>query len=332
MGNNQTRDANAWFGDGPDNDLLDNMVKSKSVIKSLYPQNISINAPIDNFQKSEGNPIIVNFSLNENNTILSFHFDYNGDIVNGEVHSDGYVKSNNFILVEKVNNTQIIRVITVENLVLFQFLINDFTNLNTIQWTTLGDSLKTNAPTTCNIVNSSLKKLLEQNTLSVELFCQTDKYGLNLGELGGIVDDNKSHPNGYPKELIGTCDKFQQVTNLGVQTFYSFRPKLNKVLKGNGNTLFAQTNDINSMFNTGLTDCEFYLNILAYSTYRYMLAGLSNNGDFSCKWLYANNYDKFLRNLKNSEFSAAIVIFTEPQPCGSDFTNFNRYFINCPHK
>ena len=36
---------------------------------------------------------------------------------------------------------------------------------------------------------------------------------------------------------------------------------------------------------------------IVISLKRYMLAGLSNNSVFSCKWLYSNNYNKFLRNL-----------------------------------
>lgn len=59
-----------------------------------------------------------------------------------------------------------------------------------------------------------------------------------------------------------------------------------------------------------------------------MFAGLSNNSVFSCTWLCANNYKKFLRNLENSEFSAAVPLFTEPQP-GFDFSNYNQYFRSC---
>jgi len=221
----------------------------------------------------------------------------------------------------------------IQNPITFIFLIESLETLDSIQWAELRDPLQADIPTTCSTINDQLKKILQQNDidLTVELFAETDKYGLNLGELGGIVTADESYPNGYPKELVGECDNAQKVTNIGIQTLYSFKPKLNKVLKGSGDTLFAQTNDINSMYITGLTECQFYLNIIAYSTYRYMLAGLSNDGDFSCKWLYANNYKKFLKNLKNSEFSSAVVIFTEPQEF-FDFTNFNQYFLNCDHK
>jgi len=61
-----------------------------------------------------------------------------------------------------------------------------------------------------------------------------------------------------------------------------------------------------------------------------MLAGLSNDSIFSCKWLYFNNYNKFLINLENSEFSAFVQIFTEPQPqLGFDFRDYNKYFREC---
>lgn len=177
-----------------------------------------------------------------------------------------------------------------------------------------------------------LKKILNKiDNLEVELFTQTDNFGLNLGEMAGIVNAEKTYPNGYPKDLIGVCKdvSLPEFTNFSlIQTCYSFRPKLSKVLKGSGDTLFAQTNSINKLYKTGLSDCDFFLNILAYCTYRYMLAGLSNNSVFSRKWLYANHYQQFLTNLKNSEFAAALPIFTEPQ-ANFDFTNFNRYFKNC---
>lgn len=191
--------------------------------------------------------------------------------------------------------------------------------------------MQNNLPITCNVINENLNIVFNNKkdiNLKVELFCQTDNFVLNLSELGGIVTANKSYPNGYPKKLIGKC---KNVTNIEIQTFYSYKPSLYKILKGEGNTLFAQIKDINSIYNTGLTDCEFYALILAYCSFRYMLAGLSNDGDLSCKWLYSNNYEKFLRRLQRSEFSAALVIFTEPQEC-FDFTKFNKYFKSCDHK
>jgi len=305
----------------------------------LYPQGIHIDDLLffEDLNDTEGTPIDVNFTLNEQ--ILSFSLNYNGNNISGEVRSDLSTKVigqsvNLLIGVVKTDlGLEVICTTIIQNPITFIFLIENFETLDSITWTELKDPLQADVPTTCSTINDQLKKILQQNdiNLRVELSAQTDRFGLNLGELRGIVTATESYPNGYPKELVGICDNIQTVTDIGVQTLYSFKPKLNKVLKGSGDTLFAQTNDINSMFITGLTDCQFYINIIAYCTYRYMLAGLSNNGDFSCKWLYANNYQKFLRNLRNSEFSAAIVIFTEPQKC-FDFTNFNQYFINCDHK
>jgi hypothetical protein len=175
-----------------------------------------------------------------------------------------------------------------------------------------------------NSVNRLMAKLIDETI--VELIAQTDQFGLNLGEMTAILTSDHSYSNGYPKKLIGYCLDINNNNNPNiVQTFYSFRPKLSKVLKGEGTTLLAQTNNINCLYDTDLTNCDFYLNILAYCTLRYMLAGLSNNSLFSLKWLYANYYEQFLINLKNSEFSAAVVLFTEPQG-NFDFTNFNRYF------
>ena len=322
--------------------IKNNIIKLNNKTVQLFPQGIHIGdlsfcCNGERINSTEGIPRDVNFKLDGGT--LFFSLNYNGDNISGEIRSDGNAKSgpqsiNLLISVNRINSeVKVVCIANNKNQVNFGFLIKDFTDLNTLQSVNLKNPLQVSAPTTCNVVNDELKKIFTKNdiNLEVELFAQTDNFGLNLGELGGIVTADEPYPNGYPKELVGTCDNAQHVTNIGVQTLYSFRPKLKNVLKGTGNTLFAQTNDINSMYNTGLTDCEFYLNILAYVTFRYMLAGLSSDGNFTSKWLKANNYKKFLRNLRNSEFAASIVIFTEPQPC-FDFTNFNQYFINCDHK
>ena len=319
----------------------DNSASLSETTISLHWQGIHIVDPLssgEELNRTEGTPINVHFRVNEGK--LFFSLNHNEKNINGEVRPDRSAKYGDesvalSILVKPVDLGLLVRCTTdTENPLVFSFLIRDLVDLNTLQGAQIGDPLQISSPISTEPVNESLKKIFKQENdvnLRVELFAQTDNFGLNLGELGGIVTADESYPNGYPKELVGECDNAQQVTDIGVQTLYSFKPKLNTVLKGNGNTLFAQSNDVNSMYNTGLSDCEFYLNIIAYSTYRYMLAGLSSNGNFSIKWLYANNYEKFLRNLRNSEFSAAVVIFTEPQE-NFDFTNFNRYFINCDHK
>lgn len=182
-------------------------------------------------------------------------------------------------------------------------------------------------------VLQKLNKLINKkmnNNIVIEFTAQTDLFGLNFSEMTGIITADVNYPNGYPKKLIGYCEGIINKT-FRPQTFYSFRPKIQKPLKETGDTLLAQTNNINNIYDTGLSNCDFYLNIIAYCTFRYMLAGFSNNFKFSLKWLYANHYQQFLKNLKNSEFSGAIVIFTEPQQ-DFDFTNFNQYFENCSNK
>lgn len=319
-----------------------NLTSSKDLNIKLYPQGIHIDNldfSLKTPNKTQGIPTDVNFTVNDN--ILSFSLNYKGDNINAEIYLDGGAKQgdesvNLNISVDRSDSKVKVSCIIINlHPVIFTFLMEDLTNLNSLKWIEVRDLLQNNLPTTCNVINENLDRVFKTQTeninLKVELFCRTDNYFLNLGELGGNVIANKSYPNGYPKELVGKCDNSQKVTNLGIQTLYSFKPKLSKVLKGEGNTLFVQTNSINSMYDTGLTDCEFFLNILAYCSFRYMLGGLSNDGDFSCKWLYANNYKKFLKSLKRSEFSAAAVIFTEPQEC-FDFTDFNKYFKSCDHK
>ena len=182
---------------------------------------------------------------------------------------------------------------------------------------------------------NNLIKHINQET-DVQISYQTDNLGVNLGEMVCIIISDHSYPNGFPKDLIGYCKKLPTTNTQGIDTFYSFRPKLSKVLKLNGTTLLDQTNKINKEFNNikinnYKENCIFFNSILAYSTLRYMFAGLSNNSVFSCKWLYSNNYKKFLRILENSEFSAAVPLFTQPQK-GFDFSDYNKYYRECPHK
>jgi hypothetical protein len=207
--------------------------------------------------------------------------------------------------------------------------VNPVNNLTTNVNTVMNKNRVNNSKNSKNGKNN--KKCDNNITTIVELGVQTDLLGLNLGEMVGILTSDHSYPNGYPKELIGYCEDINVDDTNVVQTFYSFSPNVSKVLKEKGDTLLAQTNNINKSFDTGLSNCDFYVNILAYCTFRYMLAGLSNDSVFSAKWLCANHYEQFLINLENSEFSDAVVIFTEPQE-NFDFTNFNRYFKSCNNK
>lgn len=185
--------------------------------------------------------------------------------------------------------------------------------------------ITTNGTTLLNIIN---KKLLDSE-VNVFIQVQTDMLGLELGEMYCRLDADEIYPNSYPQEHIGECVGYKIPTDSKIKnTFYSFKPNLKKVLKLEGNVLYQQTKNINDEYDTGLNDCEFYLNILVYSTLRYIFAGLSNNSVFSIKWLYSNNYEKFLRNLEESEFSAAVALFTEPQD-EFDFSNYNIYYRKC---
>jgi len=171
------------------------------------------------------------------------------------------------------------------------------------------------------------------DNLKLEINAKTDAFGLNLIEMSATVTADKKYPNGVSDYLIGYCQDLSKQNTDFVQTSYSFNPNLRKILKLCGNSLLDQTNNINKEFNNvDITDntknCQFFLNIVSYSAIRYYLGGLSNNGNFSLKWLYANNYKKFLRNLANSDFKDGIVIFTDP--CYG-YVDFNKYFRSCEH-
>jgi hypothetical protein len=302
----------------------------------LYFDSITIN-------KETGNPpvsqqqYVCEFILSNDKTHLFFRINY-GDIPQMGailfIDRQSFVRSDNsdvFInVVTDLGDTVIVGNFKGNAPVRFQFVFSNPMDLTTFKKGFIKIILTQTVPPNNNILNTvtndinSIMKTLIDNTI-LELIAQTDQFGLNLGEMIAILTSNHSYPNGYPKKLIGYCLDINNNNNNIIQTFYSFKPKLSKVLKGEGTTLLAQTNNINCLYDTDLTNCDFYLNILSYCTLRYMLAGLSNNSLFSLKWLYANYYEQFLVNLKNSEFSAAVVLFTEPQE-NFDFTNFNRYF------
>ena len=180
---------------------------------------------------------------------------------------------------------------------------------------------------------------MKTNNTEFQILVSTDESTINLGEMFSIVTSDVSYPNGLPKKVIGYCKKLTTTNTTGIDTFYSFKTNLSKVLKLTGDCLLDQTNNINLKFN-GVTidqvikNCYFFGNILIYCTLRYILAGLSNGSIFSCKWLYANHYEEFLRNLEKSEFSEELPIFTK-NPNGFipvDFTDYNKYFRSCNHK
>lgn len=197
----------------------------------------------------------------------------------------------------------------------------------------LSISTQSEAPNNINLIMNSMNNFNKKYNKSpdVEVIVQTDLLGLNLGDVACIVNSDRKYPNGYPKKFIGYCDGNNNCFDSEIiQTFYSDTPNLQKVLKENGNTLFSQIKKINHKYNENVSICDFYESLLFYSSIRYMLAGLSNNSKFSLKWLYANHYQKFLINLKNSEFRKYTILFIKPFPkLGFDFTEYNKYFRNC---
>jgi hypothetical protein len=280
-------------------------------------------------------------SFNEDQSILNFIIYYTpiieGNVLfgtNGEISTQSVSKNLTLNVVDNEIRGNF-NLLGLRNGPLFFMSFRDIRDLRSFQSSTLSVPLQysvnngmDNQQSTLNI--NKLRKLRIDDDIFIELSAQTDIFGLNLGEMAGVITSNKNYPNGYPKKLIGYCQDVLYIT-AKPQTLYSARPKIQKVLKGEGNTLLEQTNNINCLYDTGLSNCDFYLNIIAYCTFRYMLAGFSNGFKFSLKWLCANHYEQFLINLKNSEFSEAIIIFTEPQE-EFDFTNFNRYFKDCPKK
>lgn len=177
-------------------------------------------------------------------------------------------------------------------------------------------------------LNQKLSKV-NNDDLFVQISVQSDILGLNLGEILTIINAKKSYPDGYPKKYIGNCSSLhlsKYTANGLIQTFYSKRPDFSEVLKGGSNqsSLFNQTSNINRQFNTGLSDCEFYNNVVEYAALKYIFAGLCS-GCFSLNWLYSDNNKKFIKCMKNSEFAKFLVVFDE-----YGFTKYNKYFKSSP--
>lgn len=226
-----------------------------------------------------------------------------------------------------------LRLISPKKDVLFFDFVIDTSNANVTKCDVYGigyyinlqnDNSSSSTQNPCQLIS-------ENNDLTIQIFMQSDSWGLNLIEMSCTVTAKKKYPNSYPSKLIGYCKKLQPQTTDLIQTKYSFNPNIRKVLKLEGENLLDQTNNINKKYNNvdiseNLKNCEFYNRIITYSSIRYYLGGLSSNGDFSCKWLCSNNYHKFLRNLENSDFYEAIVIFKDP--CYG-YVDFNKYYRKC---
>ncbi len=172
----------------------------------------------------------------------------------------------------------------------------------------------------------ALNGCFPKDDLMVTMLFQTDQLGLNLGEFLCIIWAEDEYPNGYPKNLIGKMDGLSLPAEVNgmVQTFYSAKPKLSKVLLGRGNTLFAQTNSINKKFDTGLSNGDFFVKVLEYSALKYFFAGLIlGNAKFKTKWLYQKYNNEFLKCLALSEFKKYLPLFVDPQ---FGFVGFDKYF------
>lgn len=207
--------------------------------------------------------------------------------------------------------------------------VGDITDLNTFDFLSVGiPNQETSTKSFNRFFNNNIDNLM------LNIYVQTDRLGLNLGEMIAIVTSDVEYPNGYPKKLIGNCKDLDiTFSKENIETFYSKRPNIKKVLICCGDSLLEQTNKINSIYHKRKANCEFFGEILIYCAIRYMLGGLINGSIFSCKWLYANNYKKFIYDLENSEFSEFVTLFTQPQPeYGVDFRDFNKYFKSCPCK
>ena len=283
---------------------------------------------------------VLSLKLNEIKSELTFEMIFKNQLYSGILYINSINGNVSSYLSESLNisvSTENINSIfsNFDQIFTLDFSIKDCRDLRTFNSAKIQVVLQEQEGKNTNM--STLNKFLSKinSNTEIQMYYQTDNLAVNLGEMVTRLTSNHSYPNGFPKKLIGYCKNLPTTNTTAIDTYYSFRPKLQKVLKSEGENLLNQTNKINEQFNNIHIEeveknCIFFNNILAYSTLRYMFAGLSNNSVFSCKWLYSNNYNKFRKNLENSEFAAIVPLFTEPQPeFGVDFSDYNKYYRSC---
>ena len=120
-------------------------------------------------------------------------------------------------------------------------------------------------------------------------------------------------------------DSLFKVKNLNVVKKYKKScPKIVSVLRGVGLTALDKLNDIYITENIAITGLEFLYNIVEYSMVRYFLSKLLY-GIFDIKYLLGKYYNKFIIDLKNSEFKNFVIFFNDPE---SSVYNYNQYFLD----
>jgi len=250
--------------------------------------------------KTEGKAIVIS------NVSGIIYYDDNGQCT-GYIDTSPKVGSINFSIGNNKNEIISQWVVTFAT----RFNIKDFRDLTTFAgadaYFTLPESKSEPEPFSDNSFSLNNLRMKAKNDTKLDILYITDRSSTNLGEMYSKVTSNHSYPNGFPKKLIGYRYGITTTNTQAIDTFYSFNPKLSKVLKLEGDSLLDQTNKINKEFNkikinNYQENWSFFNSILAYSTLRYMFAGLSNKSIFSRGWLYSNNYKKFLKKLKKVNF------------------------------
>jgi hypothetical protein len=165
---------------------------------------------------------------------------------------------------------------------------------------------------------------LSSSSPTLQMTYQTDGWGCNLSEVISILtptpNDTFPYPKGYPKDLIGHCTDSGPGVPDKTSIFYSNKPNISSVLIGSEPfpSLLHHTNYLNSLYPSGYSDCDFFQNVMAYSSVRYVLAGILNHC-FSDEWLRRGYTKKFMAQLSTSQFApGAVEFFQQPQYDGLD--------------
>ena len=167
---------------------------------------------------------------------------------------------------------------------------------------------------------------------SVNMSFNLDSFGSDLDEILCWVTGNNvyymrdyAYPNNYAGATIGAS---VLETKTEAVSIFSFRPKFQKAMKGEGKYLIERAKTIWAMYKVPLEFSLFYKRLCQFMTDRYFLAGLSSqtlecDGSFTTSWLLQNRTEEFMRNLKCSDFAPYMYLFTDT------YLGYDKYMLEC---
>ena len=171
----------------------------------------------------------------------------------------------------------------------------------------------------------------------IRITAQSDIFGNNLDNVLFEVIDNVRHRTNFPcgtkcRPEDNNTSRKQDNKHNGVcptspilidskdviQTNFSEYPNLTVVLKGKGCNLRQKAESIMMHYGIDMQVEQFMINLIEYSTGKYILSRLLWK-QFNIKWLLRRYNDKFFEQLRNSRYCRFLTKFDR-------FGGYERYF------